>query len=119
MARTSAHFPMINLLGAAGVALTAYVWFSIGTEGLAALLAVIGWGTSWAVRNLSRRTRLVNHPDVRFRQLAVKFRSTLIRPLWPISANASLTAHALQSFLTHRRSETYFAVQVVWSNAAD
>lgn len=45
MARTSAHFPMINLLGVAGAALTAYVWFSIGTEGLAALLAVIGWTT--------------------------------------------------------------------------
>lgn len=45
LARTSAHFPMINLLDAAGVALTAYVWFSIGNEGLAALLAVIGWTT--------------------------------------------------------------------------
>ena len=45
LARTSAHFPMINLLGAAGAALTTYVWFSIGTEGLAALLAVIGWTT--------------------------------------------------------------------------
>lgn len=45
LARTSAHFPMINLLGAAGVALTAYVWFSTGSEGLAALFAVIGWAT--------------------------------------------------------------------------
>ncbi len=45
LARTSAHFPMINLFGAAGVALTAYVWFSTGNEGLAALLAVIGWAT--------------------------------------------------------------------------
>lgn len=45
LARTSAHFPMINQLGAAGVALTAYVWFSNGSEGLAALLAVIGWAS--------------------------------------------------------------------------
>jgi len=43
LARTSAHFPMINLLGAAGTALAVYVWFSIGTESLAALLATIGW----------------------------------------------------------------------------
>lgn len=45
LARTSAHFPLINLLGMAGVSLSGYIWASSGTEGLAALLAAIGWVT--------------------------------------------------------------------------
>jgi peroxiredoxin len=43
VARTSAHFPLINLLGLAGTALSAYVWAGTGTEGPAALLAAAGW----------------------------------------------------------------------------
>ena len=43
VARTSAHFPLINLLGLAGSTLSVYVWVSTGTEGLAALLSVAAW----------------------------------------------------------------------------
>lgn len=45
MARTSAHFPFINLLGMAGAALAAYTWSTTGDEGIAALLGAIGWST--------------------------------------------------------------------------
>jgi peroxiredoxin len=43
MARTSAHFPLINLLGVAGAALAAYTWATTSDEGLAAVLGAIGW----------------------------------------------------------------------------
>ncbi|MBI3479288.1 MAG: AhpC/TSA family protein [Nitrosomonadales bacterium] len=43
LARTSAHFPMINFLGMTGVALAGYVWITAGMEGQAALLGAIGW----------------------------------------------------------------------------
>lgn len=43
MARTSAHFPFINLLGVAGAALAAWTWSTTGEESLAALLGSIGW----------------------------------------------------------------------------
>lgn len=45
LARTSAHFPLINVLGLAGVVLAGYVWATGGTEILAALLAITGWVT--------------------------------------------------------------------------
>ncbi len=45
LARTSAHFPLINLLGLAGVALAGYIWVTTNTESLAALLAAGGWVT--------------------------------------------------------------------------
>jgi len=45
LARTSAHFPAINLLGVAGAALAAFIWATNGTEGLAALLGAVGWST--------------------------------------------------------------------------
>jgi len=45
LARTSAHFPLINLLGLAGMSLAGYVWATTDTEGLAALLAAVGWIT--------------------------------------------------------------------------
>lgn len=43
IARTSAHFPLINLLGFVGTVLSGYAWFSTGTEGWAASLAAIAW----------------------------------------------------------------------------
>ncbi len=43
LARTSAHFPLINLLGLAGVVLAGYIWVTTNTESLAALLAAGGW----------------------------------------------------------------------------
>lgn len=43
LARTSAHFPLINLLGLAGAALAAFEWATTGNEGVAALLGAIGW----------------------------------------------------------------------------
>jgi peroxiredoxin len=45
LARTSAHFPLINLLGVAGAAMAGFVWATGGTEGVAALLGAIGWAT--------------------------------------------------------------------------
>lgn len=45
MARTSAHFPLINLLGVAGAAMAGFVWATTGAEGLAALLGAVGWVT--------------------------------------------------------------------------
>lgn len=45
LARTSAYFPWINVLGAIGVALAAYAWLDTGEEGLAAQLAAVGWTT--------------------------------------------------------------------------
>ena len=43
MARTSAHLPLVNLLGLTGTGLAGFVWFTTGTTGLAALLAIVGW----------------------------------------------------------------------------
>ena len=43
LARTSAHFPLINLLGLSGTALAGFIWFTTSTTGLAALLAAVGW----------------------------------------------------------------------------
>ncbi|MDD2686063.1 MAG: peroxiredoxin-like family protein [Gallionella sp.] len=45
MARTSAHFPLINLLGVAGAAVAGFVWATTGAEGVAALLGAVGWVT--------------------------------------------------------------------------
>jgi len=45
VARTSAHFPLINLLGLAGAALSGYAWIDTGSEGAAALLAAVGWAS--------------------------------------------------------------------------
>ncbi len=45
MARTSAHFPLINLLGLAGAAMAGFVWATEGMEALAALLGAVGWAT--------------------------------------------------------------------------
>lgn len=45
LARTSAHFPLINLLGLAGTALAGFGWSTTGAAGLAALLAAVGWVT--------------------------------------------------------------------------
>ena len=43
VARTSAHFPMINLLGALGVALTMWVWYARETSIFAPAIASISW----------------------------------------------------------------------------
>src|SRR3970282_1730760 len=43
VARTSAHFPIINLLGAAGVALAIWVWQQQGADPIAPVLAVTAW----------------------------------------------------------------------------
>ena len=43
LARTSAHFPLINVLGLAGTVLAGFVWATTGAEALAALLAASGW----------------------------------------------------------------------------
>ncbi len=43
VARTSAHFPLINLLGAIGVALPMWVWYSQETSILAPAVASISW----------------------------------------------------------------------------
>lgn len=43
LARTSAHFPLINLLGVAGAAMASFVWATEGMEGVAALLGAVGW----------------------------------------------------------------------------
>lgn len=43
VARTSAHFPMINLLGAIGVALSVWAWYSHETSILAPAVASISW----------------------------------------------------------------------------
>ena len=45
MARTSAHFPLINLLGLAGAAMASFVWATEGMEGVAPLLGAVGWAT--------------------------------------------------------------------------
>lgn len=45
LARTSAHFPLINVMAFAGTALAAFGWFTHSTEGLAAALAATGWIT--------------------------------------------------------------------------
>ncbi|MDD2700793.1 MAG: peroxiredoxin-like family protein [Sideroxydans sp.] len=45
LARTSEHFPLINVLGLAGAALPAFEWATTGNEALAALLATSGWVT--------------------------------------------------------------------------
>lgn len=43
VARTSAHFPLLNLLGFIGVALAAAAWFYQGADILAPALAVAAW----------------------------------------------------------------------------
>ncbi len=43
IARTSAHFPLINLFGLVGTVLSTYVWITDSTEATAALLAVAAW----------------------------------------------------------------------------
>lgn len=43
LARTSAHFPLLNLVGLVGLALAGFDWATQNTEGLAATLSVIGW----------------------------------------------------------------------------
>ncbi len=43
IARTSAHFPLINLLGASGVGLSGYAFFSNSAYPLPLVLAGIGW----------------------------------------------------------------------------
>ena len=43
VARTSAHFPVINVLGIAGVALAAWGFFANGAGATALLLAIVGW----------------------------------------------------------------------------
>ncbi len=43
VARTSAHFPLLNILGAAGVASAVWAWQQQGAEMLAAALAVTAW----------------------------------------------------------------------------
>jgi peroxiredoxin len=45
LARTSAHFPMINLTGLTGAALAAYSWSTTDENALAALLGATGWTT--------------------------------------------------------------------------
>lgn len=42
-ARTSAHFPLLNLLGALGVALAGWAWIAHGADALALVLASAGW----------------------------------------------------------------------------
>ncbi|MGR8932246.1 MAG: peroxiredoxin family protein [Gammaproteobacteria bacterium] len=44
IARTSAHFPLINLLGAVGAGMAGFAFFTGSTGLLAPLLAVAGWG---------------------------------------------------------------------------
>ncbi len=43
VARTSAHYPLVNLLGAAGVGLAAYSQYARGADGLALALALASW----------------------------------------------------------------------------
>ena len=43
VARTSAHFPLLNLLGAAGVALAGWTWLQHGTDMPAFELALAAW----------------------------------------------------------------------------
>lgn len=43
VARTSAHFPVINILGAAGVALSLWVWQQQGASAIAPALALAAW----------------------------------------------------------------------------
>lgn len=43
MARTSAHFPILNLLATVGVGLSGWAWYSHGGGALTLSLAVIGW----------------------------------------------------------------------------
>lgn len=43
VARTSAHFPLINLLGAVGVGLAVWAWYGQGANAIAPALAIVGW----------------------------------------------------------------------------
>lgn len=45
LARTSAHLPLINLLGAFGLAMAIYGWAVTRAVGVSVLLAAIGWTT--------------------------------------------------------------------------
>ncbi|GAB5604280.1 peroxiredoxin family protein [Sideroxyarcus sp. TK5] len=44
LARTSAHFPLLNLLGVAGVGAAGFAWSVQGADGLAPALAAAAWG---------------------------------------------------------------------------
>ena len=43
VARTSAHFPLLNLFGIAGIALSAWGYFANGSRATALTLAIVGW----------------------------------------------------------------------------
>lgn len=43
VARTSAHFPLLNLLGAVGVGFAAIAWYRQGTSAIAPALALVSW----------------------------------------------------------------------------
>ncbi|HEY3326689.1 MAG TPA: redoxin domain-containing protein [Novimethylophilus sp.] len=43
VARTSAHFPFLNFLGAIGTGLAVWIWFGQGASVLAPALAIVGW----------------------------------------------------------------------------
>lgn len=43
VARTSAHFPLLNVLGAFGVGLAVWAWYARGADALAPVLASAGW----------------------------------------------------------------------------
>lgn len=43
VARTSAHFPFINFLGAVGVGLAVWAWYGQGANAIAPALALAGW----------------------------------------------------------------------------
>ncbi|MFZ5503404.1 MAG: peroxiredoxin family protein [Pseudomonadota bacterium] len=46
-ARTSAHFPFLNMLGALGVGLAGWAWFDEGADILAFALAATAWAGFW------------------------------------------------------------------------
>lgn len=67
VARTSAHFPVLNMLAAAGVGLSGWAWFSHGASAVAFGLAIIGlvgfvsyafWFSNFGGRQPSARLRV-------------------------------------------------------------